>query len=73
MKLGYIAIDQYGNKILLADADKHPRGQLLDTLAATNCQKMYADKLDGSTKHTGYIVAGCCFKVLELHAWEQPD
>lgn len=65
---GYLAIDQYGNKLLLKG--KHPRKALLDKLGRSRAEKMYVDKVDGSFAHIGYIVAGSWYTIYKLEAWE---
>lgn len=70
MKLGYLAVSQYGTKYMLTDLVISPRQQLLDKCHRQHADKMYVDKKDGTTKHIGYIVAGEWFTIYEVHAWE---
>ena len=69
-KLGYMAVGNYGTKLQLTDANKHPRGQLLKKLGASHAAKMYIDTKDGGPKHVGYIIGGEWFNIYEVHAWE---
>ena len=48
--------DQFGKAY--HDLGKHPLKELLGRLGAKHATKMYQDKADGSTWHTGYIIAG---------------
>jgi hypothetical protein len=65
----YLAINQYGEKIIF-EADNHPRKALLDKLCVKHAQKMYVDKLDGSSIHIGYIVAGGWWTIYNVTNWE---
>jgi hypothetical protein len=66
----YLAIDQYGNKIVFQTDTRHPRKALLEHVGGKHAQKMYVDKLDGSSVHVGYIVAGCWWKIYNVTSWE---
>ena len=68
--LGYLAVGNYGTKLQLTDAKKHPKGHLLEKLGASHAEKMYIDTTDGETKHAGYIIGGEWFSIYEVHAWE---
>ena len=67
MKLGYMGIDQYGEKYIIK---KHPRKELMDALYATGAQKMYVDITDGKAKHIGYIVARRWIRVYAVNEWK---
>ena len=67
MKLGYIAIDQYGTHYKI---EKNPRKELLEQLYATHAGKMYVDTKDGKTKHIGYIINGLWLNVYAVHEWK---
>ena len=69
MKLGYIAIDQYGSSIKLTDVDKSPRQQLMKKTGATTATKIFIDCKDGTSKHIGYIIRGMSYTVCEIHEW----
>ena len=69
MKLGYLAIDQYGQADRLL-SPKAPRKQLLDKLGRKHCAKMYCDRESGPPVHSGYIVAGRWFTLYEVHSWQ---
>lgn len=66
MKLGYIAINQYGDKV---EITKNPRKELMEWAGTTKIEKMYVDTKDGLTKHVGYIVQNMWFTVYEIHEW----
>jgi hypothetical protein len=68
MLLGYLAVSQYGTKLMLTEP-KHPRKQLLAKLGASNCRKQYSELKSGD-KHTGYIVGAEWFTIYEVHSWE---
>lgn len=68
MKLGYLAIDQYGTHY---STKKHPRKELLEQLGATHAAKMYTDTIGGQVKHIGYIVNGLWLTVYEVHEWSK--
>lgn len=62
LKYNYLAIDQYGEKILLKD---HPRKELMDYLGATHADKMYVD-IEGKLNHIGYVIRRHWFDVFKL-------
>ena len=64
----YMAIDQYGNTY---HGLKHPRKDLLEKLCMRHADKMYVDKLDGSSKHIGYIIAGHWLTVYKVTPMER--
>jgi hypothetical protein len=64
----YMAIDQYGNTF---HGLTHPRKDLMAKLYVKHAEKMYQDKLDGSTVHTGYIIAGLWLAVYEVKPMER--
>ena len=51
----YMAVDQYGETF---HGLEHPRRDLLERLNRQHAGRMYIDHKDGSTYHTGYIIAG---------------
>ena len=63
MKLGYLGIDQYGDRYKM---DKHPRQELLEQLGRKHCDKMYCDP---DARHVGYIIARRWINVYEVHSW----
>ena len=69
VKLGYLAIDQYGTMLRLTDTHRSPRQQLLSIMGVKSCSKMYVDLKDGGARHAGYIVAGYWYTIHEVHAW----
>ncbi len=69
MKLGYMAIGNYGTTHRLTESGKHPRGQLLEKCYRKHAAKMYVDDKDGNAKHIGYIVGGEWFTIYEIHEW----
>jgi hypothetical protein len=68
MLIGFIAIDQYNDKIALTDK-KHPRKQLLKKLSVKSCRKIYRD-IDGKEKHVGYIIGNSWYEIFEIHEWK---
>lgn len=66
MKLGYLAIDQYGQQIKI---DKHPRKELLDYFGYKKASKMYRDSKSGAPKHIGYVIGNHWLTVYEVHEW----
>jgi hypothetical protein len=68
MLIGYQAVGNYGRKIFLKNAKKHPRGQLLEVCGRKHCQKIYRDTETGP-KHIGYIVDREWFVIQEVHSW----
>ena len=66
MKLGYLGIDQYGQRFKI---DKHPRKELLDYLGYKSAQKMFVDTKSGASKHVGYVIGGHWITVYEVHEW----
>ncbi len=68
MKLGYLGVDQYGQKYKI---DKYPRKELLDRMGATHADKMYCDTKKGDSKHTGYVIQGLWISVYEIHEWNK--
>lgn len=71
MKLGYLAIDQYGSTYNLTSAD-HPRKQLGAKLGLNPAgfRKMYRDGADGAAHHVGYICGRLWIELHEVHEWE---
>lgn len=70
MKLGYLAVNQYGEKVSLPRADQSPRKQLAQQLGTSKLEKMYIDKKNGSTAHVGYVAGDEWWTLFEVHAWE---
>lgn len=70
--LSYIAIDQYGNHILI---EKHPRKELMEHFGIQHASKMYVDTKDGKSMHIGYVVRGHWCRVLgvEGKVFAKPD
>ena len=67
MLLGYLGIDQYGERYKI---DKHPRKELLEKFATTHAEKMYVDTLSGIARHIGYIIRKHWITVYEVHSWK---
>ena len=67
MKIGYLGIDQYGDRYKM---DKYPRKELLIQLGRKRASKMYRDFKDGKSKQVGYIIAGRWIDVYEVHDWK---
>lgn len=61
--------DQYGEAY--HDLGKHPRKALLSRLGATHANKMYQNKKDGSTWHTGYIIKGHWISLYYVEPFEK--
>jgi hypothetical protein len=68
MLIGYIAIDQYNNKVVLTDR-KNPRKQLLKALGVSSCRKFYTDDNNGNAIHKSYIVGSSWYDIFEIHDW----
>jgi hypothetical protein len=64
--LGYLGVDQYGNRFKI---DRHPRKELLQQLGRKHADKMFIDTKDGQSKHVGYVVSGLWITVYEVHEW----
>lgn len=64
----FMAIDQYGRHIFLFN---HPRKELLEYHNVKHASKMFVDKIDGSTKHIGYIIAGHWYTLYNVTYWER--
>jgi hypothetical protein len=64
--LGYIGLDQYGNRYKM---DCYPRKELLAQLGSSHASKMFVDTKDGKSKHVGYIIGGHWISVYEVHEW----
>jgi hypothetical protein len=68
MKLGYLGIDQYGNRYKI---DKHPRKELLEKHYLTGkVSKMYRDGENGDVNHVGYIIGNLWVDIYEVHDWK---
>lgn len=72
MKLGYIAINQYGETVKLTELT-HPRKQLLIKLGLSHCEKMYCERADGQGEpvHVGYVIGGGWWSIYEIHDWSK--
>jgi hypothetical protein len=70
MKLGYIAINQYGETVKLTELT-HPRKQLLTKLGLSHCEKMYCDRANGEPAHVGYVIGGGWWSIYEIHDWSK--
>ena len=66
MRLGYLGVDQYGDRYKM---DSHPRKELLEQLGRSHADMMYVDTKDGKARHDGYIIAGRWISVYEVHSW----
>jgi hypothetical protein len=67
-KIWYMGIDQYGNHY---DGLLRPRKDLLNRLYRKHAEKMYIDKIDGTVKHVGYIIAGLWISLYEVTPFEK--
>ena len=63
----YLGIDNLGNYYHIDS--KYPRKWLLNHLYRKHCDKMYCDMADGTTKHTGYIIAGVWITIYKISDW----
>ena len=63
-RLGYLGVDQHGGHYYLKN---HPRKELMEKIGVKNCNIMYTDMKDGSTKRIGYVVGGLWISVYEIH------
>lgn len=67
MRLGYMAVDQYGYTY---HGLKRPRRDLLAELGRKSARRMYVDsKKTGRPKHIGYVIAGLWLRIYEVHDW----
>jgi len=66
--LGYMAIDQYGQRWNIGN--NPPRKWLLWRLGRKHADKMY-DIQDGQIKHVGYVIAGFWLRVYCVCDWEK--
>ena len=64
----YMAIDQHGHAY---HGLTYPRRDLLARLDRQHADKMYRDKLDGSTVHIGYVIAGYWLALYKVTPWEK--
>lgn len=63
----YMAIDQYGHT---HHGLTHPRKDLCERLGSKHADKMYTEFKDGSSKHTGYVIAGLWLTVYTVSPWK---
>ena len=68
MRLGYLAIDQYGETIKLK---KHPRKELMEYFGVKHADKMFIDTRKEEGKHIGYVIAGHWFRIYEINEWNK--
>ena len=66
--MNYIGIDQYGHAYHALG--QHPRKELMKRIGCQHCSKQYQDKADGSTTHTGYVLAGLWITLYEIKPFE---
>jgi hypothetical protein len=66
----YMAIDQYGQTE--HNLGLHPRKELLRRCNSTRAFKQYQDLKDGSSVHTGWIIAGRWFTLYHVERMERP-
>ena len=67
-KLGYMALDQWGNYYHIGN--NSPRKWLLNHFDRKHADKMYQDLKTGETIHTGWVIAGhwlTVYQVCSLH------
>ena len=67
-QLGFIGIDQYGQRY---EINKFPRKELLQQLYRKHANKMYCDTKDGKVKHIGYIIAGLWISIFRVYEWKK--
>jgi len=63
----HMAIDQYGVAIY---GLVHPRKDLLLRVGGGRVSKMYWDRLDGTTRHVGYVIGNRWFTIYTVEPWE---
>ena len=66
--LGFLAIDQHGEKITLTE-NKFPRKQLLNKTGYKHAAKMYIDTKDGAVKCIGYIIGKRWYTLYKVSEW----
>lgn len=59
-----MAIDQYGHAH--HGLGPHPRKALLDRLGRKHASKMYVDRKDGTSRHSGWVIGGLWLSVYEV-------
>ncbi len=67
MKLGYVGLNQYGDRYTM---EKYPRKELMEQLGATHAENMYVDLKSGGHRQDGYVIKGEWIRVLEVHSWK---
>lgn len=67
--INFMAIDQYGQTY--HNLGKHPRKELIERVGGGKVSKMYQDKKDGSTVHTGYVIGGLWLSLYEVKPFER--
>lgn len=65
----YMGIDQYGQTF---HGLEHPRKDLMERFCNTHAAKMYQDKTDGTSVHTGYVIANHWIRLYEVTPFEKP-
>lgn len=68
MKVGYLAVNQYGDKLTLKGT-KHARKQLLEKTYAKKADKIYIDGPNGS-EHVGYVIGQNWWTLYEVHTFQ---
>jgi hypothetical protein len=63
-----MGIDQHGQHY--DDLGEHPRKELLERLSCKSAAKIYTDKLDGTSWHTGYIIKNLWITIYYLQPME---
>jgi hypothetical protein len=66
MKVGYLGIDQDGNKFLM---DKYPLRELIKQIGRKHVSKMYRDRMNEGVKCVGYVIGQHWVEVFEVHTW----
>ena len=64
-----MGIDQHGQTY--HGLGKHPRKTLLERLCRASAQKIYRDKEDGTTVHTGYVIGGLWIDLFKVEPFER--
>lgn len=67
--LGYLGIDQYGDKYILKS--QYPRKELLEYFGRKHASKMYTDLKSGGHKESGYVIAGHWITLYRVFEWKE--
>jgi len=67
-QIGFLGLDQYGNKYIL---QKYPRKELMEKLGYRSANKMYVDTKNGKVRHEGYVIGPYWINIFRVCEWKQ--